>query len=72
MFFTKSQTPQRQIEGDSKLQDSDENFSDCDEYDYAITFDKFGHIDKSYNSTGVALIYETQKYQFSWLTEIFK
>ena len=48
------------IEGDSQLQDSDENFSDCDEYDGAITFDKFGHIDESYSSTGVAFIDDLQ------------
>ena len=50
MFFTKS------IEGDSQLQDSDEIFSDCDEYDDVITFNKFGHIDKSYSLKGVGFI----------------
>ena len=48
------------IEGDSQLQDFDENFSDCDEYDDVITFDKFGHIDESYNSTDVAFFDDLQ------------
>ena len=48
------------IEGDSQLQDSDENFSDCDEYDGVITFDKLGHIAESYSSTGVAFIDDLQ------------
>ena len=60
MFFTKSQASEGQIEGDSQLQDSDEIFCDCDEYDDAITFEKFGHIDESYSSTGVAFIDDLQ------------
>ena len=60
MFFTKSQTPHWQNVLKAQLQDSDENFSDCDEYDDVITFDKFGHIDESHSSIGVAFTDDLQ------------
>ena len=61
VFYKKSNPSETKcIKGDSQLQDSDENFSDCDEYDNVITFDKFGHIDEPYSSTGVVFIDDLQ------------
>ena len=50
----------KRVESNSQLQDSDENYSDCDEYDDVITFDKLGHIDESFRSIGVAFINDLQ------------